>query len=284
MPEENPEQLTPHFFDIHSHLNFPEYDQDREAVIERMRQAGTWTITVGTGITSSRIAVEQTDLYEGLFACVGLHPDDYHDEEFKEENYEYLLKNPKVVAIGECGLDYARLPADPALLAIEKKRQKDGFEHQLEFAVRHEKPIMVHCRNSSREALDAQNDILDLLESKKKGYGDRLWGNAHFFSGPVEIARRYLDIGFSLSFTGVITFTADYDEALRFTPQESLMSETDAPFVAPVPYRGGRNEPVYVEEVAKRMALVRNEDLETLKKALVSNALRIFRIPSPKLQ
>ena len=132
---------------------------------------------------------------------------------------------------------------------------------------------MLHCRN-------AHEEILQILESKKKEYGEKLWGNSHFFSAGKDIAKRYLDIGFSISFTGVITFVSAYDEALRFAPLDMIMSETDAPFVAPVPYRGKRNEPIYVEEVVKRIAEVRKEEFEIVKKTLVSNAFRVFRIAS----
>jgi len=274
----------PDYFDIHSHLNFPEDFPDAQEVIDRMRAEKIWTIGVGANITSSRTASEQTALYEGLFACVGLHPGEETGEEFLEENYEYLMQNPKVVAIGECGLDYFRLPvsadtaATESVQQTEKARQKKLFETQIDFAVRFGRPIMIHCRNSSRDIQDAQFDILTILETKKAEHGEGLWGNAHFFSGTPEIAARYLALNFSLSFTGVITFTPDYDEAVRTTPLSMIMSETDSPYVAPVPHRGARNEPTYVTEVVKRIAEIRGEDFETVRQAMVQNAKRVFKI------
>ena len=133
-------------------------------------------------------------------------------------------------------------------------------------------------RDSDKVLADAHQDILEILSEKKKIVGGRLRGNVHFFTGPLSIAKKFLDIGFTLSFTGVLTFARDYDETVRYAPLASIMSETDCPFAAPVPYRGRRNEPVYVKEVVKKIAEIRNEDFEFVRAALVSNALRFFNI------
>ncbi len=130
---------------------------------------------------------------------------------------------------------------------------------------------MIHCRN-------AHDDMIDILAGKKRAYGDALRGNIHFFTADIEIAKRYLELGFTLSFPGVITFASDYDEAVQYAPLGAIMAETDAPYAAPVPHRGKRNEPVYVKEVVARIAELRDEDLETVKKALVTNAQRVFNI------
>jgi TatD DNase family protein len=258
----------PDFFDIHSHLNFPDYDADREEVITRLKEKKTWTITVGTDKHTSKEAVLLCGMYDGLFATVGLHPGDNTKERFNESDYVDLISHPKVVAVGECGLDYGR---SNDVDVEERQRQKRDFEAQIDFAVAHEKPIMIHCRN-------AHEDILDILESRKKEYGDRLKGNAHFFSGSKSIAGRYLDLNFTLSFTGVITFTNDYNETLEYVPLTHIMSETDAPYVTPVPHRPLRNEPIFVEEVVKRMAKVKKLEYFEVKKAVVNNALERFCI------
>ena len=264
----------PKYFDIHSHINFPEYDADRADVLARMWQKDVWTITVGTDLETSRSAVELAQKNNGVFASVGMHPIDEHADAllsgFDENEFGRLVSDPKVVAIGECGLDYGR--TDIAT-ETEKARQKKDFEKQIDFAVHHDKALMLHIRS-------AHEDALDILTSKKREYGDRLRGDSHFFSGTTEIEKKYLDLGFAVSFTGVITFTHDYDEAVKYAPIDMIMSETDAPFVAPVPYRGKRNEPSYVDEVVKKMAQIKGKMVPEMQKILVDNAIRLFKISS----
>lgn len=260
--------MKPKYFDIHCHIDDEKYDVDREEVIERLRESNTWATTIGTDLKSSTRAVGIAGQNEGVFACVGIHPRDRTDEEFDEKAFEILVKNQKTVAIGECGLDYFRFEGD---LLLEKKRQKDLFEKQINFAITHNKPLMLHCR-------DAYEDSLDILEVYARDFGDRLRGNAHFFAGSLDIARRLFEIGFSVSFTGVITFARDYDEVIRFAPRDKILSETDAPYVAPVPFRGTRNEPSHVSFVADTLSLIRGEDKELFRKQLVDNALELFSI------
>ncbi len=273
------------YFDIHSHLESSRFDEDlptgqagREEVISRMQDEGVFTITVGTDLEQSKRAVQVADKYENVFASIGLHPNDTI-EDFREEDYAELVKNPKVVCIGECGLELAPLEKGrqrrpSSLTGLDRKeyeRQIDIFKKQIDFAVKYDKPMMIHVR-------DAHSEVLNILDEKKKDYGDKLRGNIHFFSGDVDIAKRYLDLGFTMSFTGVITFTKDYDEVIKYIPLDKLMSETDAPFVAPVPYRGKRCEPLYVKEVVKRIAEIKELDEEEVKKAMVENAQKFFRI------
>ena len=237
-----------------------------------MREKDVWTITVGVNLETSREAAKLAEQNAGVFACIGLHPvDDAHTgivSSFDEKDFASLVSQPKVVAIGECGLDYGR--AGTATDA-EKARQKKDFEKQIDFVVAHNKPLMLHIRN-------AHNDALDILASKKREYGDRLRGDSHFFAGSTEIEKKYLDLDFSVSFTGVITFTSDYDEAVKYAPLDMIMCETDAPFVSPIPHRGKRNEPTYVIEVVKKMAQIKAKTLAEMQKILVENALKIFRI------
>ena len=156
-----------------------------------------------------------------------------------------------------------------------EKFQKELFIKQIKFAIKYDKPLMLHIR-PSKKSQDAYLEALDILISYKKEVGEKLRGNVHFFAGDVSIAQKFLDLGFTLSFTGVITFTHDYDEVIKYIPQDSLMSETDAPWVAPVPWRGKRNEPTYVIEVIKKMAEIRGEDFETLNNAIIQNFKRVF--------
>lgn len=258
----------PDFFDIHSHIYFPQFDEDREEVISRLEKENVFTISVGTDIVTSEQAVLLCEKSDNLFASIGIHPDDVGKEHFSPADFEKMVEHPKVVAIGECGLDYFRIKSDSY---EEKSEQRKDFERQIEFAIKHNKPLMLHVR-------DAYNDALDILESYKREFGDRLRGNSHFFAGGLEEAKRFLDIGFSLSFTGVLTFAQSYDEVVRYAPLEFIMSETDAPFVSPVPWRGKRNEPVYVKEVVEQIAKIRDEDLKVVSQKLVDNALSLFCI------
>jgi TatD DNase family protein len=254
------------YFDIHSHLNFPDYEKDWDEVIARLRETDTWTIVVGTDLASSKKAVEIAEKYDGIYACIGIHPVDDPTTTFDKSEFEKLVKHPKVVAIGETGLDFFHQNKTQ-----DFERQKKMFLEHIEFALEHDKPIMIHSRN-------AYQDLLEILEPLKKIHGEKLRGDVHFFAGTVEEAKRFVDIGFTLSFTGVITFTHDYDEVIRSVPLEYIMSETDAPFVAPVPHRGKRNEPSYVQEVVKKIAEIRGEELEVVKKALATNTLSNFDI------
>ncbi len=256
----------PDFFDVHSHIHSREFDLDRTDVISRLKKENVWTITVGTDKESSIEAVEATELYEGIFASIGQHPTDNTEENFDSSFYVSLIANPKVLAIGECGLDYYRSKDNSEQ---EKLRQKKIFESQIIFALENNKPLMLHCR-------DAYEDVLLILESYKKGAGDKLRGNVHFFAGNVSIAERFLSLGFTLSFTGVLTFTHDYDEVVSYIPLESILSETDCPFVAPVPFRSKRNEPAYISHIVRKIAEIKQVPFETVKEAMVKNSLTLF--------
>ncbi|PIR39982.1 MAG: hypothetical protein COV33_02275 [Candidatus Zambryskibacteria bacterium CG10_big_fil_rev_8_21_14_0_10_34_34] len=292
------------YIDIHCHLDSLDYDSDREEVLARMGEREIGAITIGADLESSKKAVDIAEQNENVWACIGVHPNHLIEkpdniqksqgeplgvffqgfplefsslnirevetnspgELFDKEKFSKLVKNPKVVGIGECGLDYFRIKNES-----EKEKQKKLFQDQIEFAIKHNKLLMLHIRN-------AYDDSLDILGSYKKTYGEKLKGNVHFFAGDVSVAKKFLDIGFSMSFTGVITFTHDYDEVIKFIPQDSIMTETDAPWVAPIPFRGKRNEPSYVIEVIKKLAEIRGENVEVLNNQILENAKRVFGI------
>ena len=278
----------PKYIDIHSHVNFKVFDEDRDAVIKRALENDTWVINVGSQFSTSKRAVEIANKYkEGVYAVIGLHPihtgASFHDEKelgeggkeftsrgelFDKNIYRELLKDAKVVAIGECGLDYYHMDEK----TIEK--QKQAFIEQIELANEFNKPLMLHIRNNPKNKnINAYTDSLNILKEYSKIKGD-----VHFFAGNIEDAKAYLDFGFTLSFTGVITFTNDYDEIIKNTPLYMIMSETDSPYVAPVPYRGKRNEPSYVNEVVKKIALIKNLSEEKVAEAIITNARRVFGI------
>jgi TatD DNase family protein len=272
--------MIPKYIDIHAHVNFKVFEEDHDAVVRRALDNNTWFFNVGTQVDTSRSAVKMAERYqEGVFAVVGLHPihtdASFHDKQelgdegseftsrgevFDKNIYREFFKNPKVVAIGECGLDYFHSSGE----SLEK--QKKAFIEQIELANEVEKPLMLHIR-------DAYKDALQILKKHAK-----VKGVVHFFVGSLEEARGFLDFGFMLSFTGVLTFTHDYDEVVRNTPLDMILTDTDSPYVAPVPYRGKRNEPVYVKEVVKKIAEIKNLPEIDVAKAIVANAKRLFDI------
>lgn len=265
------------YFDAHCHIQLDAYDADRAEVIVRMREVEVGGLIVGVTQATSQSAVALVQGNPDLYAAVGLHPNDVERESFDTALFDQLAQDPKVVAIGECGLDYFR-PEEPELA---KKKQKEVFEQQIELAVKYDKPLMIHSR-PSKGTQDAYNDTLDMLRSKKQEYGDRLKGDMHFFVGGVEEARSFVDLDFTLSYTAVVTFSHDYDEVIRFVPLTHLLTETDSPYVAPAPNRGKRNEPTAVQEVVRAMAQIRGlgtpEGEESVRTAILQNASRIFRI------
>jgi TatD DNase family protein len=262
------------YFDIHSHLNLTQFKLDYKDVIADLEEKEVGTITVGVDEKSSDRAVELAELSENLFAAVGLHPTETDREVFNPDFYEKFMDNPRVVCVGECGLDYFRTNSSDA---DNKARQEAQFRAQIEFALKHDKPIMLHIR-PSQSSYDAYEDTLKILEEYKVEAGDKLRGDAHFFAGNLEIAKRFVDLGFYISFTGVITFTHDYDEVVKGITLDRMMSETDAPYVAPVPYRGQRAEPWHVISVVEKLAELREMPVEDMQKQLLENTKRLFGI------
>lgn len=263
--------MEPIFFDIHSHLNHPDFNDDWRDVVKKCLDSSIWTIVVGNDMETSGKAVEIAGKHEqGIYATVGLHPTDANLEiGFPSElgnpisKLRELANNPKVVAIGECGLEYFRIKDEG-----ERERQKKIFREQIELAIELDKSLVIHCR-------EAHDDVIKILEEYKE---ERLRGDLHFFSGNLEQAKKYIELGFLISFTGVITFAKDYNEVIKNIPLQKIMIETDAPYVAPAPYRGKRNEPAYVVEVAKKIAEIKGVSLEEVAKVTTQNALRLFGI------
>jgi TatD DNase family protein len=262
------------YIDIHSHLNDPRFDADLSDVLLHMREGGVASIVVGTDRTMSERAITLAEQNADLWATIGLHPTDNHKETFDHAAYAKMAAHPRVVAIGECGLDYYWPEHDQwqSGMVEEKARQRELFEAQITIALQVNKPLMIHGR-PSKGSMDAYEDILAILKNFP-----RIRGNVHFFVGDVNIAKQFLDLGFTMSFTGVLTFTHDYDDVVRYIPGDSLMSETDAPYVAPVPYRGKRNEPLFVRETITAIARIRGEHFDHTAETLHINASRSFRL------
>lgn len=264
------------YFDVHSHLNFSQFDGDRDAVIAEMADRGIGTICVGTGLATSRECVQLAETHDHMWATVGLHPTDTAAD-FDADAYGVLADaSDDVVGIGECGLDYYRAQHRTA---EEKDRQREMFERHIQLALARDLPLMLHGRPKDG-TMDAYEEMLDILElyANDATAGGKLRGHAHFFVGTVDIARRFLELGFTLGFDGPVTFARDYDEVIRFAPLDMICAETDAPFAAPEPHRGTRNTPLYVSEIVEAIAEIRGEAVERVRRATVENARRVFGV------
>jgi len=259
------------YFDAHCHIQFDAYDADREELIASMVEQEVGGLVVGVDYASSQKAITLAEQHDSLFASVGLHPNDTHLEVFDADAFRALAMHPKVLAIGECGLDNFR-PADPD---ATKAKQREVFEQHVQLAIEADKPLMIHSR-PTKGTQDAYIDLIDILGSYKREHGERLRGDIHFFVGGIEEARKLVALDFTLSYTAVLTFARDYDEAVRFIPPTHLLSETDSPYVAPPPNRGSRNDPRAVKAVVQAIADIRAEDPETIRLQILENAGRVF--------
>ena len=287
--------MNPKYIDIHAHTNFKAFEEDRDVVVRRALDNDTWVINIGTQFDTSKKAVEMTNEYpEGVYSTIGLHPihtgASYHDadelgsegkeftsrgEIFDKEKCKELVKLGKVVGIGECGLDYYHMEPD----TIEK--QKAAFIAQIELANELDLPLMIHIRNNYKNInINPYAEALEILKKYSKVKGD-----IHFFEGSLEDAKNFIDFGFFVSFTGAITYpprkngtSCNYEEIIKNIPLEMIMVDTDSPYVAPVPHRGTRNEPVYVKEIVKKIAEIKGLSEDETAKTIFANAKRLFKI------
>ena len=264
------------YADVHGQLQFGSYDLDRDALIARMEKEGVAGIIVGVDYKSSKRTVTLAEKHEHLYAAVGLHPNREGGERYEVAQYRELAKSLKVVAIGECGLDYYR----PTEVNDEvKNKQKEVLQKHIQLAAELNKPLIIHCR-PSKGTQDAYHDLIDILKEAKNEY-PKLRGDIHFFVGGVSEMRALTALGFTVSFTAVITFARDYDTVIRAAPLANILSEPDAPYVAPASRRGKRNDPLSVVEVVSKIAEIRGEPLETVRTALLANAQKLFSLLAP---
>jgi TatD DNase family protein len=279
------------YIDIHTHVNFAVFDEDREEVVRRAQDAGVLMMNVGTQKDTCLKALDIAEKYDNCYACIGLHPvhtsKSFHDEkeigeggkeftsrgeEFDYEYYLELAKHPKVLAIGETGLDYYHKDSEEETSEQRDEnaeRQKKTFREHIRLAKEVGKPLMIHAR-PSKGTMDAYDDVIEILKDCN------VRANFHFFVGDIATAQKILDLGCTMSFDGPITFARDYDDLIRFLPLESIMVETDAPYAAPIPHRGKRNEPFYVVEIAKAIASIRGEDENIVREKLLENSKKMF--------
>jgi TatD DNase family protein len=266
------------FYDTHAHLDYPDFAADLPQVIERAQAAGiTRLISIGTDLESSRRAIALAEAHECLFAVAGWHPNDAMEapDDIRPALREFA-RHPKVVALGETGLDYYRLPSTKDGTVAEdepiKRKQADLFQQHLEVAAETGLNCVIHQRG------DCFADTLALL----KPFANRVRGQFHCFAGTVAEMQQVLALGGLVSFTGIATFKNGQNvrDVIAATPLNRFMLETDCPFLAPVPYRGKRCEPAYVKEIAAVVAETKGCTLEALSEATCAKARAFF----PKLK
>ena len=254
------------FTDVHSHLSFPEFDDDRDEVVRRLLRNGvSLVIDPGVDCETSRRSIALSQTHSFVYSTVGLHPyearEPLHEETFVE--LETLTRNPKVVGIGEIGLDYHYTP-------VGREHQQQAFRTMLRMARQLDLPAVIHSR-------DAWDDTLKILREEK---ASNLRGIMHCFSGDTAVAHECIGLGFSLSIPGILTYRkSPLPEVVRDTDIEYLLTETDAPYLAPVPFRGKRNEPAHVRLVAEKIAEIKGLEVKEAAAQIAKNALALFAIP-----
>lgn len=251
-------------FDSHAHLNDQELINDTDILIENARKRGVDYITcVGYDEESSLMAIEIAEQYDNVFAAIGIHPSEAHHFDMDLNFIEGHIANPKVVAIGEIGLDYYWDTS-------HKEQQKELFKRQIALANQYNKAIIIHMR-------DATEDTYQILKSNKL---PTLPGVMHCYSGSKEAAQQFLDLNMYISLAGPVTFKNARvpKEVAASVPLSRLLVETDSPYLAPMPYRGKTNEPAYVYYVAKEIANIKGISIEAFAKATFENTLRLFGI------
>ncbi len=269
----------PAFFDTHAHLDYPDFAADIGKVIERARAAGiTKIISIGTDIESTRRAIKLAEEFPDVFAAAGWHPNEavHAPDDIRPALHEFA-RHPKVVAIGETGMDYYRLPSREGERGantdeVVKRRQAQLFQQHLEVAAATGLNVIVHQRGN------CFHDTMTLFAP----FADRVRAVFHCFAGTVEEMRRIVELGSLISFTGIVTFKNGQNvrDVVGATPMDKFMLETDCPFLAPVPYRGKRCEPVYVKEISETIAQVKGCTLDELSTATCATATNFF----PKLK
>jgi len=280
--------------DTHSHLDFEQFDDDREEAIQRAFDGGIKKIiNVGCNLERSKASIELAEKYENIYATAGMHPSEIFNLRssiFKIlEELRKMAKHSKVVAIGEIGLDYFHLDSDDRDIRdisdskIEqlKTKQKELFVAQLQLANELHLPVIIHCR-------DAYEDLLEICKNYRGktplnppfANGGGMCGVIHCFCGDRWQAKQFLDLGFYISFTGNITYSKKEDaeifEVIRKIPLDRILIETDCPFLAPAPMRGKRNEPLFVKYIAEKIAEIKKIDIAEVEKITDENAKKLF--------
>jgi TatD DNase family protein len=273
-------------FDTHAHVNFAAYKDDAEEVLKRTLEAGVFVVNVGSQYSTSQRAVEMAEKYpEGIYAAVGLHPihlvkrkvnpddselneNDFETtgEVFDYQKYLELAKNPKVVAIGEMGLDYHHFMEGDNIEEL-KKKQKETFLQGIKLTNEVEKPIMVHC-------WDAYDDLYEILKNnpvEKRGI-------IHSFVGGYKTARKFTELGYKIGLNGVVTYAEDFNRLIKEVDIKDIVLETDCPYLTPMPHKSERNEPLYVKLVAEKVAKIKEISVEEVAQVTTRNAKELLSL------
>jgi TatD DNase family protein len=254
------------FIDSHCHIDFPDFPEGAEPLLANMDAAGVGqALCVCVSLENFPRLIERIAPHPNLWASVGVHPDHDDCREPKVEDLVELARQPKVLAIGETGLDYYRLPRE----TVDWQRQR--FRVHIRAAIAAGKPLIVHTRS-------AADDTLALMREEDAG---RAGGVMHCFTESWAVAETAMAMGFHISFSGIVTFknARDLKEVARLVPLERMLIETDAPYLAPVPHRGKRNEPAYVRHVAEEIAALKGVTLEQVEAATTANFMALFKPP-----
>lgn len=250
--------------DSHCHINFPQLADDLEGLLSRMQDAQVTTaLCVSVNLETFPKVLEIAENHDAVYASVGVHPDEQAGEDPEVERLVQLAAHPRIVAIGETGLDYYRLEGDLTW-------QRDRFRNHIRAAARTGKPLIIHTREAGADTINI------MREERAQATG----GVMHCFTETWEVARDALDLGFMISFSGILTFknAAELRDVARRVPLESILVETDSPYLAPVPHRGKTNEPANVRFVAEQLAQIKQLPLEAVAAATTENFYRLFRI------
>jgi TatD DNase family protein len=281
--------------DTHCHIHFRAYGDDMDEVIKRTQDRRVRMITIGTQSDTSKDGIKVAEKHEGLWCTVGLHPSHTHahtlhvdedesintrEETFDKDFYRDLARSSnKVVAIGEVGLDYFRLPEDLTEAEKVKSAQESSLRSAIELADEIDLPLVLHVRDAHEKMIEIIKEFVDDDRLSRRGV-------VHCFTGTIEEARAYHGLGFYTSFTGIITFEDRKDPAkvtplqkvVQDVPLEWLMLETDSPYLTPHPFRGERNEPWRVESIGEKVSFLKGVSIKEVEEVTDSNAKKLFRI------
>jgi len=295
----------PKLIDSHCHVNFNTYQDDGTEVIRRCLDKDIWLINVGSQYTTSRRAFNIAAEYSiGVYAAIGLHPihlfkthvDEEEikfatqEEQFDAVKYQALIDadrdnistedSNKIIAVGEIGLDYYHLPKNYTLDEV-KTKQAQELVKQLNFADQNNLPVILHCRGSVDKPLEAYHDLLKIVKRQMLNVSCQLSGVLHCYGGDLAIAQEFIKLGFYIGFTGIITFGKNAEglrQIVKTLPLDKILIETDAPYLAPDPHRGQRNEPNYVELVAQKIAEIKNVTFAEVAQQTTNNSQTLFNI------
>jgi len=285
--------------DSHCHVNFAEYKNEIDEIIKRAHDNETWLINIGSNFATSRKSIEIAEKYEqGVYATVGCHPihltkDIIETATFDKKEYKFTTKkeevdfakykelvesSKKVVAIGEVGLDYFRLSENGTNLEEVKPIQRQVFEGFIDLAQELKLPLVIHARGAETDPYGVYDEIIDILEHSIQNTEHS--GVIHCYGGNLVQARKFIELGFYIGFTGIVTFknAKELQNIAKELPLDKILIETDAPFLAPDPYRGKRNEPLYVQYVAKKIAELKEIAVDEVANQTTDNAKKLFNI------